>query len=200
MLRKYGMEIKKKKNLIPKFDNIILVGGMANNIVKYKGFNIGKSIYEKNSENIINKIFELSDKYKCKIFIPEDFLIGKSLDGTPEYRKIGKVQNDDIILDIGKTSIQNIKNIILNSKTILWNGPAGYFENSAFSNGSNEIALTIARQTEERKLFSVLGGGDTVSLINKLNLFKKYNFVSTAGGAFLEFLEGKELPGIKALS
>ena len=197
---KISSKIKIIENLIPKFDNIILVGGMANNIVKYKGFNIGKSIYEKNSENIINKIFELSDKYKCKIFIPEDFLIGKSLDGTPEYRKIGKVQNDDIILDIGKTSIQNIKNIILNSKTILWNGPAGYFENSAFSNGSNEIALTIARQTEERKLFSVLGGGDTVSLINKLNLFKKYNFVSTAGGAFLEFLEGKELPGIKALS
>ena len=104
-----------------------------------------------------------------------------------------------MILDIGPKTIKKIKNIIQNSKTVLWNGPAGYFENNNFAIGSYEIAKEIAKKSNENKLYSVIGGGDTVSVINKINLFNNYNFVSTAGGAFLEYLEGKDLPGIRAL-
>ena len=104
-----------------------------------------------------------------------------------------------MILDIGSQTIENIKYIIDNSKTILWNGPAGYFENPNFANGSIEIAKKINENNISNKIFSVAGGGDTISLLNSINAVKNFNFVSTAGGAFLEYLEGKELPGITAL-
>ncbi len=188
------------KNLVSNFDNIIIVGGMANNIVKFKGYNIGKSIYEEGYEKIIDEIFLLAEKNNCKIIYPEDFLTGKSLNDNSKHKMINQIEKDEMILDIGPSSIEKINKLINNSKTILWNGPAGYFENPNFSVGSYEIAKTIAEQTSNKKLYSVLGGGDTISLINKFNLFNEYNFVSTAGGAFLEYLEGKELPGIKALS
>ena len=105
-----------------------------------------------------------------------------------------------MILDIGEETIKKIEILIDKSNTILWNGPAGYFENPNFANGSNEIAKKIIEKNKENKIYSVVGGGDTVSLINSLNAFKNFNFVSTAGGAFLEYLEGKELPGISALN
>ena len=197
---KISTKIHVIKNLIPLFDNIIIVGGIANTIIKSKGYKIGRSICESGCESIVNQLFLLANKNNCKIYYPEDFLIGKSLDGKPEHKKIDRVKDDEMILDIGKISIEKIKNIINESKSILWNGPAGYFENSRFSIGSYEIAKLIAERTSKNKLYSVLGGGDTISLINKFNLFEKFNFVSTAGGAFLEYLEGKELPGIKALS
>tara|TARA_B100001123_G_C15205395_1_gene985027 strand:+ start:191 stop:1372 length:1182 start_codon:yes stop_codon:yes gene_type:complete len=197
---KISTKIPVIKNLISKFDNIIIVGGMANNIVKFKGYKIGKSIHEEGYEKIIDEIFLLAEKNNCKIIYPEDFLTGKSLNDNSEHKMIDQIEQDEMILDIGASSIEKIKKLINNSKTILWNGPAGYFENPNFSFGSYEIAKTIAEQTSNKKLYSVLGGGDTISLINKFNLFNEYNFVSTAGGAFLEYLEGKELPGIKALS
>ena len=102
-----------------------------------------------------------------------------------------------MILDIGKKSIENIKLIIENSKTIFWNGPAGYFENKNFAEGSLEIAKKIASQ---KNIYSVAGGGDTIALLNHARVIDQLNFVSTAGGAFLEFLEGKEIPGIKSLN
>jgi phosphoglycerate kinase len=105
-----------------------------------------------------------------------------------------------MILDIGPKTIKIINETIDNSKTILWNGPAGYFENPSFANGSIKIAKKIIENNKSNKIYSVAGGGDTVSLLNSLNATKDFNFVSTAGGAFLEYLEGKELPGIKALN
>jgi phosphoglycerate kinase len=105
-----------------------------------------------------------------------------------------------MILDIGLKTIDVINNIINKSKTILWNGPAGYFENPDFANGSNKIAKKIIEKHLAKEIYSVAGGGDTVSLLNNLNAINNFNFVSTAGGAFLEYLEGKELPGIKALN
>ena len=105
-----------------------------------------------------------------------------------------------MILDIGPKTDYNIKNVIDKSKTILWNGPAGYFENRNFANGSIQIAKRIIENNKSNNIFSVVGGGDTVALINSQNMKRKFNFVSTAGGAFLEFLEGKNLPGIKALN
>ena len=197
---KVSTKINIIKNLIPKFDNIIIVGGMANNIIKYIGNNIGKSLQEQNSDQIIKKIFSLSESKNCKIIYPQDVIVGKNLNGTPQIKELNEISSDEMILDIGPKTIYLINKIIDESNTILWNGPAGYFENPSFANGSIKIAKKIIENNKLNKIYSVAGGGDTVSLINSLNLINDFNFVSTAGGAFLEYLEGKELPGIKALN
>jgi len=188
------------KNLIPKFDNIIIVGGMANNIIKYKGHNIGKSIKEINCETIIKEIFETSKNHSCKITFPEDVLVGKNINDNSTIKELNDIENDDLILDIGPKTVKKVKDIIKISKTVLWNGPAGYFENPNFASGSYEIVKALVKKNKQNLIYSVVGGGDTIALINQLNVIQNFNFVSTAGGAFLEYLEGKELPGIKALN
>ena len=197
---KISTKIEIIKNLIPKFDNIIIVGGMANNFIEYFGHNIGKSIKEKNCAPIIEEIISLSKKEKCEITYPEDVLVSKDLNGSCEKKELNQILSDEMILDIGPKTIDKIINIINSSKTILWNGPAGYFENPNFANGSIEIAKTIIKNNKLNKIFSVVGGGDTVSLLNSIKAVDGFNFVSTAGGAFLEYLEGKKLPGITALN
>jgi len=197
---KISSKINIIKNLIPKFDNIIIVGGMANNVLKFKGHNIGKSIQEDNCDKIIEEIFSLSVKKNCKIIYPEDVTVGKNLNGSPEIKELNDVLEDELILDIGPKSIKNINNIIEKSNTILWNGPAGYFENPDFAKGSLEIMKKIIEKNKANTIYSVAGGGDTVALLNSVGAVNNFDFVSTAGGAFLEYLEGKELPGIKALN
>ena len=197
---KISTKINIIKNLIPKFDNIIIVGGMANNFIEYFGNNIGKSMKEKDSNKIIKEIVSLSIREKCKIIYPEDVLVSKEFNGLSKKKELNQISSDDMILDIGPKTIKKITNIIDKSKTLLWNGPAGYFENPYFANGSIKIAEKIIENNKANKIFSVVGGGDTVSLLNSMNAVKNFNFVSTAGGAFLEFLEGKDLPGIKALN
>ena len=197
---KVSSKINIIKNLIPKFDNIIIVGGMANNILKYKGHEIGKSLQEDNCNQIIEEIFSLSKKENCKIFYPEDVVAGKSLNGSPEVKKLENISKDDLILDIGPKTIKTIHDIIDKSNTILWNGPAGYFENPSFAKGSIEISKKIVEKNKNNTIYSVAGGGDTVTFLNTVDAINTFNFVSTAGGAFLEYLEGKELPGIKALN
>ena len=196
---KISTKINIIKNLISKFDNIVIVGGMANNVIKYMGHEIGKSLYENNSDSIIKEIFTLSKKENCKIFYPEDIVVANDFNGSPAIKEIDKILPNEMVLDIGEKTINKIENLIDESKTILWNGPAGYFENPNFAKGSLRIVKKIVENNNSNKIYSVAGGGDTVSLINKLNAVNNFNFVSTAGGAFLEFLEGKELPGIKAL-
>ncbi len=188
------------KNLIPKFDNIIIVGGMANNILNYKGVSVGKSIKEDDCDSIIDDIFNTAKIHDCSIIYPEDVLVGKSLEDESQIKKLDQITNDDLILDIGPLTINKIKKIIEDSETILWNGPAGYFENPNFANGSFEIAKKIIEKNKKRLIYSIAGGGDTIAVLNKINAIDSFNFVSTAGGAFLEYLEGKELPGIKALN
>ena len=197
---KVSTKINIIKNLIPKFDNIIIVGGMANNIIKYMGNNIGKSLHEENSNVIIEEIYALSKKQNCKIIYPKDVVVAEDLNGSPINKELNEISPDEMILDIGPKTIKIINETIDSSKTILWNGPAGYFENPSFANGSVKIAKKIIENNKSNKIYSVVGGGDTVSLLNSLNATKDFNFVSTAGGAFLEYLEGKELPGIKALN
>ena len=195
---KISSKINIIKNLIPKFNSIIIVGAMANNILKYKGLNIGNSVYEKNIDYIIQEIFTYAKKNKCKIYFPKDVKIGKKLNDKSFEKDFKDIEDDDMILDVGSKTLVEIKRIIDESSTILWNGPLGYFENENFSLGSLEVAKYIANRGN--KIFSVVGGGDTVAVINSLNMKDKFNFVSTAGGAFLEYLEGKVLPGIKALN
>ena len=197
---KISSKINIIKNLITKFDNIIIVGGMANNILKYQGFNIGKSIQENNCDKIIKEIFSLSKKENCKIIYPEDVTVGKNLNGSSAIKELNNISKDELILDIGPKTIKIINQIIQESSTILWNGPAGYFENSNFARGSIEIAKKIVEKNKNNTIYSVAGGGDTVALLNNVDATNYFNFVSTAGGAFLEYLEGKELPGIKALN
>ena len=188
------------KNLIPKFDNIVIVGGMANNILKYKGNQIGKSIKEDNCELIIDEIFKKEKDYPCSIIYPEDVMVGKGIKDEAKIKELSEVDNDDLILDIGPKTIKKINNVIENSKTILWNGPAGYFENPSFANGSYEIAKKIVKMKKTNLIYSIAGGGDTIAVLNQIKAIDNFNFVSTAGGAFLEYLEGKDLPGITALN
>ena len=197
---KISSKINIIKNLIAKFDNIIIVGGMANNILKYKEYEIGKSIQEDNCDKIIEEIFSLSKKENCKIIYPEDVAVGKDLEGSAEIKELNNISKDELILDIGPKTIKAINLLIEESSTILWNGPAGYFENPNFAKGSIEIAKKIIEKNKNNTIYSVAGGGDTVSLLNGIGAINNFNFVSTAGGAFLEYLEGKELPGIKALN
>ena len=150
---KISTKIRVIKNLIPKFDNIIIVGGMANNILNYLGNSIGKSIKESNCETIINEIFEISKNHTCKITYPEDVSVGKDLNDKSKIKEIDKISEDDLILDIGPKTINKIKNIIENSETILWNGPAGYFENPNFAKGSFEIAKAIIKKIKIKQFF-----------------------------------------------
>ncbi len=197
---KISTKIKIINNLIKKFDNIIIVGGMANTMLRHTGIKVGKSICEQDCGSLIKEIIENSIKYSCKITCPVDVVVSQSLNGKGKVKEINEIKDDDIILDIGFETISKIKNIIDNSNTVLWNGPAGYYENSNFANGTKEIIRIITDKTFKDKIFSVAGGGETVAVINKFNKLDSFTFVSTAGGAFLEFLEGKELPGIKALN
>ena len=173
---------------------------MANNFIEYFGYNIGKSTKEKNCDLIVEEIISYSKKEKCKIIFPEDVLVSKDLNGSSNKKELNEILSDEMILDIGPKTIDKVTNIINKSKTILWNGPAGYFENPNFANGSIRIAKKIIENNKLNKTFSVVGGGDTVSLLNSIKALDSFNFVSTAGGAFLEYLEGKKLPGITALN
>ena len=197
---KISTKINIIKNLIPKFDNIVIVGAMANNLIEHDGYNIGKSLKEENVNSIVNDILSYSKEKNCNIIFPEDVIVANDLNGQPKIKELNQIELDEMILDIGPKTVESICNIIDNTKTILWNGPAGYFENPNFANGSTAIAKKILEKNKVNKIYSVVGGGDTVSLINSLNAVKDFNFVSTAGGAFLEYLEGKNLPGISALN
>ena len=188
------------KNLTNKLDNLVFVGGMANNILNFKGFKIGKSIKEDHCNSIIDEIYINAEKNFCKIYYPEDVSVGKNFDSHSEIKSLKDISKEDIILDIGPKTVEKIKKIIENSRTVFWNGPAGYFENENFENGSLQICKIIENNTKNNSLYSVVGGGDTIAVINKTGSLNNFNFVSTAGGAFLEYLEGKELPGIKALN
>ena len=186
-------------NLIKNVNNIIIVGAMANNFLIFKGFKVGKSLVEENSRKIVSNIYAEAKKHNCNIFIPEDYKVSSNFKGSGKIKKQDSVDDNEIILDIGPKTIKNIENIIDKSNTVLWNGPAGYFENENFFTGTAAIAKKISDNTTKKSLISILGGGDTISAINKSNDKFSFTHLSTAGGAFLEFLEGKDLPGLSVL-
>jgi len=186
-------------NLIKKMQSIIIVGAMANTFIKHKGYNIGQSIFEKNQENFIENIIQESKKNNCNLTLPEDVIASKDHNSKGVLKSLDQINDNDLILDIGEKTLQNIFKVIDESKTILWNGPAGYFEIDEFSVGSKKIANKISKNTKTKSLVSIAGGGDTVAAINKFKCSNGFTYLSTAGGAFLELLEGKVLPGIKAL-
>jgi len=186
-------------NLIKKMETIVIVGAMANNFIKHKGYNIGNSLYEKGQENLLKNIIEQCKVNNCNLVIPEDVVVAKNNKDKGQLKNVSKIEDKDLILDIGEKTINEIYKVIDSAKTILWNGPAGLFETKEFSIGSNKIAQKINENTKNKSLISIAGGGDTVAAINKFGCSDGFTYISTAGGAFLELLEGKNLPGIKAL-
>ena len=198
-----GSKISTKINvitsLIKRVNNIVIVGAMANNFFIYKNFKVGKSLIEENTKEIIKDIYLKAEINNCEILIPEDCMVGTNFNGKGKNKNLDQVQDNEIILDIGINTIEKIKKKINESNTVLWNGPAGYFENKNFAKGTISIAEKISKNTKERALVSVLGGGDTLAAINKSKNKLSFSHLSTAGGAFLEFLEGKDLPGISVL-
>jgi phosphoglycerate kinase len=198
-----GSKISTKINVISSLmhnvGNIIVVGAMANNFLAHRNFKIGKSLIEDNSKKIIEKIYYEAQQLNCKIIIPTDCAVSKDFNGSATSKKCDKIDKEEIILDIGPETIKEIENIIDKSNTVLWNGPAGYFENKNFAVGTDSIAKKISTNTINKSLISVLGGGDTISAVNRIEEELKFTHLSTAGGAFLEYLEGKDLPGLSVL-
>ena len=186
-------------NLIKKINNLIIVGAMANNFFVYKNFKVGKSLVEINTKEVVKKIYEEANKNNCEILIPEDCVVGTSFEGKGQNKNLTQILEGDLILDIGSNTIKKIKQIIDKSNTVLWNGPAGYLENENFIKGTISIAEIISNNTRKKNLISVLGGGDTLAAINKSENKLSFSHLSTAGGAFLEYLEGKDLPGLSVL-
>ena len=196
---KVSTKINVISNLLKNSENLVIVGAMANNFLKFKGYNVGSSLIEKGTENIIKNIYSLAVKNKCKIVIPVDCKVSSQLNGDPIYKSFNEIKSTDKILDIGQNTIDLISKTIENSNTIFWNGPAGYFENKNFSIGTLSIAKKISENTINKSLISIVGGGDTISAIKNSEYKNVFTHLSTAGGAFLESLEGKDLPGIKVL-
>ena len=196
---KISTKIKIINNLVKTAQNIYLVGAMANNFFLYQGHKVGKSLIEKNTKKLIEEIYSNAQEFDCKISVPIDCIVSKNFTEIGNKKNIDEIDNEDIVLDIGPKTLDNLIKKIESSKTILWNGPAGYFENDFFAKGTNSIAKKISSLTTQGKILSVVGGGDTVSAINNISSELKFTHLSTAGGAFLEFLEGKDLPGLDVL-
>ncbi len=198
-----GSKISTKINvitsLITKVNNLVIVGAMANNFFLYKNLKIGKSLIEENTNKVIKDIYKEAKLNNCEILIPEDCVVGTDFNGSGKNKSLNEISDNEIILDIGKNTIKNIQKMINKSNTVLWNGPAGYFENENFSIGTLSIAENISKNTIEKSLISILGGGDTLAAVNKIKNKLSFSHLSTAGGAFLEYLEGKDLPGISVL-
>ena len=198
---KISTKINLLNNLAQKFNFLVIGGGMANTFLKAAGFNIGKSLYEEDYLNSAIKISKIAEQSNCKIVLPNDIVVAKELidKSSSEIYDVTKCPSDLMILDIGPQTIKKVCNVIKESKTLIWNGPLGAFEFQPFNNSTDEIAKFSSKLTREGKLTSVAGGGDTISALSSTGSDKEFTYISTAGGAFLEWMEGKELPAIKPL-
>ena len=186
-------------NLVKKINNLVIVGAMANNFFVYKNFRVGKSLIENNTKEIIKKFTMKLSSIIVKFLFQRIVLLQLASRGKGKNKDLTQILENELILDIGFKTIKKIKQTIDKSKTVLWNGPAGYFENENFLNGTISIAEFISNNTNKKSLISVLGGGDTIAAINKSKNKLSFSHLSTAGGAFLEYLEGKDLPGLSVL-
>ena len=198
---KVSSKISVIANMLDVVDNLIIGGGMAYTFIKNNGGTIGESIFEKDKLNDCSEIIYLAEQKNVNVFLPQDVVASNefSNEGLRKVININNIPNGWQGLDIGPLTISNFENIVTESKTILWNGPMGVFEMPAFEKGTLSIAKSVAKATSSGA-FSLIGGGDSVAAIKKFNLQDEVSFISTGGGAMLESLEGKILPGIKALN
>jgi len=188
-------------NLVEKVDVLVIGGGMANTFLYAKGVNVGNSLCEKDMADTAKAILEKAKTAGCDIVLPEDAVIAAEFkEGAADsVVSVNAVPADKMILDVGPASVKAIENKLASCKTMIWNGPLGAFEIKPFNKGTDAVAKKVAELTKAGKLLSVAGGGDTVSALNKAGVEKDISYISAAGGAFLEWMEGKVLPGVKAL-
>ena len=198
---KISTKITVLKNLSKKMDTIVIAGGMANNFLKYHGYNIQKSLHEENVDHLIGEILDFSSKNNCRLVLPIDAVTADKISNKADTKEsdIDNIEEQNMILDIGKNTVKLIKNEISKSKTVFWNGPLGVFETSPFDKGTVEIANFIGTLTANNKIRSFAGGGDTISALDLAGVKDNFSYVSTGGGALLELIEGKKLPGLVAL-
>jgi phosphoglycerate kinase len=189
-------------SLVGKVDLLIIGGAMANTMLLAQGTEVGKSLVERDMLDTARAIFSAADKAGCTIVLPEDAVVAAKLAAGQETQTVPvtAVPADLMILDAGPKTVATITAKLAGSKTLVWNGPVGAFEFPPFDAGTNAIAQEVARLVAAGKLLAVAGGGDTVSAMSHAGVIDKLSYVSTAGGAFLEWLEGRELPGVKALA
>ena len=189
------------KNLIQKVDTLIVGGGMANTFLLAKGFSIGASLAEHKMKNNACMILDTAQKVGCKILLPSDVVVAKQLNSDVEnfVVPVTDCPSDLMILDVGPKTLENAKGILVNSKTVIWNGPLGAFEIKPFDQATNILANFVSNLSYNEKLISIAGGGDTLAALNNAEASDGFSYLSTAGGAFLEWMEGKKLPGIAAL-
>ena len=198
---KVSTKIDLLMNLIKKVDTLVITGGMANTFLRAQGHNIGKSIFEQNLLETADKICKLAQKESCQLILPSDVIVAGSLkrDVPWELFEATKCPENQMILDIGPKTVNNIKQAINRSQTLIWNGPIGAFEVYPFNKATDDVATFVSQLTQKGKLISVAGGGDTISALKSTRSESKFSYISTAGGAFLEWIEGKKLPAIEAL-
>lgn len=198
---KVSTKIDLLNSLAKKAQTIVVGGGMANTFLYAMGKNIGKSLCEKELKDTALKIIETAKNNNCQILLPIDGVVVKEFKAGAANRvvEIDDVQDDDIIVDIGPASVQFLSEELAKHKTLVWNGPLGAFEIKPFNKGTEGFGKVAAELTNEGKLLSIAGGGDVVAALNGCDLTDQFTYISTAGGAFLEWLEGKELPGVDVL-
>ena len=199
---KISTKIALIENLIEEVDSIIIGGAMANTFLFSKGFSVGRSLVEESLKPTALRILNKAEKYSCEIILPTDLVIAKELsENTPTLVvSANKCPEKYMILDAGPSTVDNIQKSINSAKTLLWNGPLGAFEVTPFDLATSQAAKFASQKTNNGDLISVAGGGDTVAALNKAGVTDSFTYVSTAGGAFLEWLEGKELPGVVCLT
>ncbi|PBN44493.1 phosphoglycerate kinase [Sphingobium sp. D43FB] len=189
-------------HLVTKVDHLIIGGGMANTFLHARGVDVGKSLCEKDLADTAEAIFDKAEAAGCTIHLPYDVVVAKEFTANPPSVRtcnVHEVAEDEMILDVGPAAVEALADVLKNCRTLVWNGPLGAFEIAPFDTATVALARTAAALTKEGQLTSVAGGGDTVAALNHAGAAADFTFVSTAGGAFLEWMEGKDLPGVKAL-
>jgi len=190
------------KNLVGRVDHLIIGGGMANTFLAARGVNVGKSLCEHDLTDTALAILDAADTANCTVHLPYDVVVATELAPNPPSMRtcnVHEVAADEMILDIGPAAVEALADALKTCRTLVWNGPLGAFETPPFDAATVQLARTAAALTQEGSLVSVAGGGDTVAALNQAGAADDFTFVSTGGGAFLEWMEGKELPGVKAL-
>ncbi|MES3095116.1 phosphoglycerate kinase [Sphingomonas aerolata] len=190
------------RHLVTRVDHLIIGGGMANTFLAARGVDVGKSLCEHELAATCEQIMEAADKANCTVHLPYDVVVAKEFKPNPATRTINvhEVAADEMILDVGPAAVESLGDVLKNCRTLVWNGPLGAFETPPFDTATVALAKTAAALTEGGSLVSVAGGGDTVAALNHAGVADAFTFVSTAGGAFLEWMEGKDLPGVAALT
>ena len=188
-------------NLVGKVDHLIIGGGMANTFLAAKGVDVGKSLCEHDLKDVAIGILAKADAARCTVHLPYDVVVAKEFKANAANRTVNvhEVDADEMILDVGPAAVEALSDALKTCRTLVWNGPLGAFELEPFDAATVALARTAAALTEAGSLVSVAGGGDTVAALNHAGVAESFSFVSTAGGAFLEWMEGKALPGVEAL-